>query len=406
LFDQEQADKFDFDHLDPTKLIPEELIPLLEVGRMELDRYVDNFFAETEQVAFCPSHVVPGIDFSDDPLLQGRLFSYLDTQLSRLGTANFHQLPVNAPRCPFANFQRDGRMQMQVPKGRVNYEPSSLSGGDDLPPLPSESPAGFTSFAAMSEAEPRVRQRPPSFSDHYSQARQFYISQTTYEQTHIAAALVFELSKVETPHVRVAMVAHLRNIDEQLAERVAHGLGIETLPKAARAAHPTRETSVSDPLSIQKNEIQTLKGRSIGVLIGEGSDQKQLAELQTKMLAEQAHIKTIAPRLGSFCWSDGTPGHADAQLAGTPSVFFDAVILLLSSEGTAELMRESAATDFVRDAYGHLKAIGYTHEAKPLLDLAHVQPDRGVIAIEQLDDFLHAAKTRQWEREAMVRLLP
>ena len=205
LFTQEEADQFPFDHLDATKLIPEELVPLRVIGRMVLDRWPNNFFAETEQVAYCPSHVVPGIDFSNDPLLQGRLFSYLDTQLSRLGSANFHQIPVNAPKCPFANHQRDGHMQMAQPTGRVAYEPNSLSTTS-----PREAPAiGFRSAASVETGE-KGRIRAESFADHYSQARQFYLSQTTHEQAHIASALVFELSKVGHLHIREAMVGHLR----------------------------------------------------------------------------------------------------------------------------------------------------------------------------------------------------
>ncbi|HEY9237285.1 MAG TPA: catalase, partial [Burkholderiaceae bacterium] len=225
LFTEAEAESFPFDHLDPTKLVPEELVPLQVIGRMVLDRWPDNFFAETEQVAFCPSHLVPGLDFSNDPLLQGRLFSYLDTQLSRLGSPNFHQLPINAPKCPFANQQRDGHMQMQVPKGRVAYEPSSLA-----PDSARENPRlGFRSFAAVEPGD-KGRVRPETFADHYSQARQFFRSQTPTEQSHMAAALVFELSKVETVYIREAIVGHLRRIDESLAQRVADGLALDALP--------------------------------------------------------------------------------------------------------------------------------------------------------------------------------
>src|SRR5450756_2533250 len=225
LFSQEEADAFPFDHLDPTKLIPEEWVPLQVIGRMVLNRWPDNFFAETEQVAFCPSHVVPGIDFSNDPLLQGRLFSYLDTQLSRLGSSNFHQIPINAPKCPFANQQHAGHMQMAQPAGRVAYEPNSLSGNS-----PRETAAKGFHSAAVTETGEKGRIRAEIFADHYSQARQFYLSQTAYEQAHIASALVFELSKVEHRHVCEAIVGHLRNIDEDLAKRVAVGLGFDKMP--------------------------------------------------------------------------------------------------------------------------------------------------------------------------------
>ena len=200
LFTQEEADRFPFDHLDATKLIPEELVPLKTIGRMVLDRWPNNFFAETEQVAFCPSNVVPGIDFSNDPLLQGRLFSYLDTQLSRLGSHNFHQIPINAPKCPFDNQQRDGHMQMSQPAGRVAYEPNSLSESS-----PRETPLKSFHSAAVTETGEKGRVRAPSFADHYSQARQFYRSQGVHEQAHIASAFVFELSKVDHLHVREAI---------------------------------------------------------------------------------------------------------------------------------------------------------------------------------------------------------
>ena len=246
LFDEEFADTFEFDILDSTKIIPEEQIPVQIVGRLVLDRTVDNFFAETEQVAFCTQNIVPGIDFSDDPLLQGRNFSYLDTQLKRLGSPNFTHLPVNAPRCPMAHFQQDGHMAMKNPKGRVNYEPNSWGalGG------PRENPErGFTSFPEE-VAGPKTRLRSESFADHYSQARQFLISQTPIERKHIGDALVFELSKCERPDIRSRVVSHLLNIDVALATRVADGLRLE-MPDPAKAARPTRqELPPSAPLSI------------------------------------------------------------------------------------------------------------------------------------------------------------
>src|ERR1700691_5827409 len=222
IFDEKTAGRFDFDVLDATKLIPEEFVPLQMVGKMVLDRNPDNFFAETEQVAFCPSHLVPGLDFSEDPLLQGRLFSYLDTQISRLGGPNFHQLPVNAPKCPFHNLQRDGIHQMGVPKGRVSYEPNSLDAA-----APRESlDRGFTTSARPLEGSP-VRARSESFSDHYSQARLFFRSITPPEQKHLANALTFELSKVETEAIRLRMLGHLELIDPILADTVIAAMGAE-----------------------------------------------------------------------------------------------------------------------------------------------------------------------------------
>ena len=242
LFDDEFADGFEFDVLDSTKIIPEEQIPVRRVGRLVLDQVVENFFAETEQVAFCTQNVVPGIDFTNDPLLQGRNFSYLDTQLKRLGSPNFTELPINAPKCPIHAFQQDGHMAFLQPQGRANYEPNSWPGEDGGP---REDPTtGFTTFEANGVGEKR-RLRPESFADHYSQARQFYVSQTPVEQDHIAAAFTFELSKVERRDIRRRMVGNLRNVDEDLAAKVADGLGFEAAgAQRAGAGAPDRPPRV------------------------------------------------------------------------------------------------------------------------------------------------------------------
>jgi len=379
---------------------------LVEVGRLELDRYVDNFFAETEQVAFCPANVVDGIDFSEDPLLQGRLFSYLDTQLLRLGGPNFQQLPVNAPRCPFANMQRDGHMQMSIPKGRVNYEPHSLDPGKGLPTPPRQAPHGFQSYGALNPAEPKARVRSESFADHYSQARQFFRSQTPLEKAHIASALVFELSKVEAEHVRDNMVAHLRQIDDTLARRVADGLGMDELPDPAEAAKPPVDLPTSPALSIHMNALSTLQGRSVGILIAEGSDKALVDRLKDLLAKEGAHVKTVASRLAGFCWADGSAARADGQLAGTPSVIFDAIALVLTKDEATTLSNEAAAVDFVRDAYGHLKALGVTEDVHPLLNAARVHDDPGVVDLSDPARLVEAAKVRQWGREPKVRTLP
>ncbi len=400
LFTQAQADKFPFDHLDATKLIPEELVPLQVIGRMVLDRWPNNFFAETEQVAFCPSHIVPGIDFSNDPLLQGRLFSYLDTQLSRLGSPNFHQLPVNAPKCPFANQQRDAHMQMAQPVGRIAYEPNSLSRNS-----PRETPAnGFHSFAA-DERGKKGRIRAASFADHYSQGRQFYRSQTKYEQAHIASALVFELSKVEHIHIREAMVGHLRHIDETLAKRVAAGLALDKLPSAPAAAAPVLDAEVSPALQIIGKMKDTLEGRAIGILIAEESDGTVIAAVKKAAKAAGASVKIVAPKVGGTKLADGSILAADGQLAGTPSILFDAVAIVLSESSAKKLSREAAAIDFVRDAFGHLKAIAVDGGGRSLLKSAAIPSDPGVIDASDLKSFIASAKERQWNREASVRTL-
>ncbi len=400
LFTQEEADAFPFDHLDATKLIPEELVPLKVIGRMVLDRWPNNFFAETEQVAYCPSHIVPGIDFSNDPLLQGRLFSYQDTQLSRLGSPNFHQIPVNAPKCPFGNQQRDGHMQMEQPEGRVSYEPNSLSKNS-----PRESPVNGFRSVAINETGDKGRVRPESFADHYSQARQFYLSQTVYEQAHIASALVFELSKVEHLHVREAMVGHLRNIEEDLAHRVADGLGLETVPTAPKPAAPVQKLKPSPALQIIGKMKDTLQGRAIGILIADGSDDDLIKKIKKAAIEAGATVKIIAPKVGGAKLAGGSMMSADGQLAGMPSVLFDAVAIVLSDEGAKALSLESAAVDFVRDAFGHLKAIAADEGAKSLLKVANIGKDGGVVSANDENAFITAAKTRQWNREKSVRVL-
>jgi catalase len=398
LFTEEQANGFPFDHLDSTKLIPEELIPLQIIGRMVLDRWPDNFFAETEQVAYCPANIVPGIDFSNDPLLQGRLFSYLDTQLSRLGSPNFHQLPINAPKCPFANNQRDGHMQTQVPKGRVAYEPSSLQ--EDSP---RETAAGFRSHATPDDGV-KGRVRAESFADHFTQARLFYRSQTSPEQAHIASAVVFELSKVQTPHVREAVVGQLRHIDADLAQRVADGLGLEQLPPAPPAAVEAQDMPPSPALQLIGKMKDTLEGRTVGILVHDDSDAATVKALQKAAENAGATCKIVAPKLGVKL-SDGKQLTADGQLAGTPSFVFDAVAVVLSAEAGKTLANESAAIDFVSNAWAHLKAIASDAGAQPLLEAGNVGKDAGIVDAGDAKGFIAAAKTRQWAREPKLRML-
>lgn len=400
LFDQGFADKFDFDILDPTKIIPEEVLPPRTVGRLVLDRMPDNFFAETEQVAFMTQNVPPGIDFSNDPLLQGRNFSYLDTQLKRLGSTNFTHLPINAPKCPFHHFQQDGHMAMRNPAGRANYQPNSWGEG------PRESPdKGFRSFPAE-EAGPKQRIRAESFADHYSQARQFYISQTPVERAHIAAALTFELSKVETPSIRRRMVAHLLNIDDGLAKAVAQGLGLGDLPQPAPAAvSPRQDLAPSPALSIVRNGPERFEGRKLGILVTDGVDAVVLKGLIKTLKGEGAVHEIIAPVVGGVTASDGSKVPAAQMLAGGPSVLYDAVALLPSEAGATALLADPAARDFVADAFAHGKFIGYVPAARPLFEKAGIAEDLddGVIEIaggEAATGFVKTlGRLRFWERE-------
>jgi catalase len=405
LFDDEFADKFEFDVLDATKIIPEERVPVRRVGRLVLDRTVENFFAETEQVAFCTQNIVPGIDFSNDPLLQGRNFSYLDTQLKRLGGPNFTHLPINAPKCPFHTFQQDGHMAFMNPKGRANYEPNSWGSTEGGP---RETPEhGFRSYAA-DETGQKLRVRGELFADHYSQARQFYVSQTPTEQTHIKDAFVFELSKVETPAIRARVVSHLMNIDGDLASAVADGLGLKNMPKAAEPARPViTDLPPSPALSIVRNGPENFKGRKLGVLVTDGADAKLLAALEEAAAAAGAMVELVAPKVGGVTTSDGIEHPAQQKVNGGPSVLYDAVAILASAEGVTMLAQETTAKDFVSDAFAHAKFIAYAETAKPLLDKVGVTPDEACVVLKNPQDaasFLEACgKLRLWQREAKVR---
>ncbi|HET8636259.1 MAG TPA: catalase, partial [Acidobacteriaceae bacterium] len=406
LFDEAFADRFEFDVLDATKIIPEELIPVRRVGRLVLDRTVDNFFAETEQVAFCTQNIVPGIDFTNDPLLQGRNFSYLDTQLKRLDGPNFMHLPVNAPRCPFNTLQQDGHMALYNPKSRVNYEPNSWGGAAGGP---RESPEhGFHSYPAE-DSGPKLRVRAELFADHYSQARQFYRSQTPVEQTHIKDAFVFELSKVETPKIRARMVANLLNVDQDLARQVADGLGLREMPKPADPARPVLNNLPPSPaLSIVRNGPSSFKGRKVGVLLTDGADAALFSALRLALEAEGAMLEVVAPQIGGVTASDGTAIPAKQKINGGPSVLYDAVALMPSAQGVALLAKEATARDFVWDAFAHAKFIAYAEPARRLFEKIGMTEhmDAGFMALGTPADATRFVETcrklRFWEREPNV----
>ena len=407
LFDDAFADSFDFDVLDATKLIPEELVPVRIVGRLVLDRVVDNFFAETEQVAFMTQNVPPGIDFSNDPLLQGRNFSYLDTQIKRLGSTNFTHLPINAPKCPMAHFQQDGHMAMRNPKGRANYEPNSWGAEQGGPR--EDLVRGFTSFAQEADG-PKQRVRSESFADHYSQARQFFNSQTPTEQKHIGDAIVFELSKVERPDIRSRTVSHLLNIDTMLAQAVADGLGLP-LPDPAQAARQTMmDLPPSDALSILKNGPDSFKGRKLGILLTDGADAAIFNALVKAVGKEGAVYEVVALKIGGVTLSDGTAVAAKHKIDGGPSVLFDAVAVVASEQGAALLAIDAAAKDFVTDAFAHCKYIGLTAEAQALFEKAGIADDldeacRPLAMAKDAGAFITACRAlRHWPRELAVDL--
>ena len=355
IFTEEQAAGFPFDVLDPTKIVPEELVPLTPVGKMVLDRNPDNFFAETEQVAFCTSHVVPGIDFSNDPLLQGRNFSYQDTQLTRLGGPNFHEIPINSPIVQIQNNQRDGFHRQAINRGRVNYEPNSLGGGAPF----QAGKAGFTSFPERIVSEDKVRGKPELFADHYSQARLFWQSQTPAEQNHIVNAFRFELTRVQTPAVRIRTLALLANVDDTLVARVAEGLGLEVpapLPLATDAPIPSYPPSPS--LSLLSRPGQTgIKGRRVAVLIASGVDDKAVKKQYASLLKDGAVPRMVGNMLGKVTARDGDPIDVEISVEAGPSVMYDAVIVPDGAPAVEALAKNAQVLEFLREQYRHGKPI-------------------------------------------------
>jgi catalase len=376
IFTEEQAEKFSFDILDATKLIPEELVPILPVGRMVLDRNPDNFFAETEQVAFCTAHVVPGIDFSNDPLLAGRIHSYMDTQISRLGGPNFHEIPINAPLAQAHNNQRDGMHRQAIHRGRVSYEPNSLAGGC---PFQAGAEQGFVTFPARQQADQeqaKVRGKPEKFADHYTQATLFYESQTLTEKSHIAAAFRFELSKLTVPAIRERMISSLRNVSEELASKVAEGLGINPMPSAMPRAleKPSKpEIKKAPSLSLMARPGDgSIKGLKIALLIADGIEGKSILQVRDALVAQGAVAKLIGPRIGNTNASDIGNLVADASLENEPGFLFDALVLPDGEKGVDILAQCPQTMDFVKDQYLHYKTILVLGAGKRLLDKAGI----------------------------------
>ncbi len=396
IFDEKMADSLEFDVLDATKIIPEEIVPVEMVGKLVLDRNPDNFFAETEQVAFCPSHIVPGIDFSEDPLLQGRLMSYLDTQLSRLGGPNFHQIPINQPKCPFANFQRDGIHQMSVQKGRISYEPNSFE-----PAGLRESPdRGFkTSSRPLEGATLRIRSE--SFADHYSQARLFYRSITPPEQKHMAQALSFELSKVEKEAIRLRMLGHLNLIDKGLAQEVKNNLGVTGAIEEITPARQPIDLDPSPALRLFGKTKPTLAGRKVGVLLGAGFDADMMKTVVAEIKKEKAVSAIVTTKVQGEVDAKGTLHPGELALRGSPSVVFDAVVVLSGSDGDKQLAADPSAAQFLMDAYRHCKAIG--ESGVPTLKAkVGIKDGPGLVTLDgkTVKNFIDAARTgRFWERE-------
>lgn len=397
---------FDFDLLDPTKLVPEELVPVRRIGRMVLDRNPDNFFAETEQVAFHPGHLVPGIDFSNDPLLQGRLFSYTDTQLSRLGGPNFHELPINRAVCPMHNFQRDGMHRQSIGVGPVAYEPNTLASGAEMRVDGQSGDEGFVSHAEAL-APPKLRARSPSFNDHFSQAKMFWISQTAPEQDHLVAAFQFELSKLMTPVIRRRMIDNLAHVDPSLAERVAAPLGVGP-PDAARATRqpgfrdpPAKVLVVASPaLSMSVTADAGIATRQVAILVVDGVDAEAVESMRQALAKAGAGCKIVAPALGAVKTAGGGTLDVDCTFFNTPSVVFDAVYLPPLGAGESALTSNTAAREFVGEAFLHCKTIGAATSASGLLAFSGIAPVKKAGSSEPMPGILLAGSAAQRPRFA------
>ena len=411
IFSEEEAEKFSFDVLDPTKIVPEELVPLVPVGRMVLNRNPDNFFAETEQVAFCVAHVVPGIDFSNDPLLAGRIHSYVDTQISRLGGPNFHEIPINSPVAQVHNNQRDGMHRQAIHRGRVSYEPNSLGGGCPF----QAGKMGFMSFAEKLEPEThKVRGNPEKFADHYTQARLFFQSQTEVEKQHIANAFRFELSRVQTPAIRERMVAGLRNVDEGLAQKVADGLGMRQLPAPLpkvlqKDVKPEVERSPALSLTARPGD-GSIRGRRVAVIVSDGVDANSVRKIVDTLLGEGTVPRLLGMKLGPVSAVDGEL-EVDSSVEATPSVLYDGAILVAAADGAKALSGDGRVVEFLKDQYRHCKTVLLLDDAEALLPKAGIptelpdgSQDPGLIvsktSTSALKDFIEAlSKHRHFERE-------
>lgn len=391
VFSEEDAERYSFDVLDATKLIPEEMVPVQPVGKMVLNRNPDNFFAETEQVAFCTAHIVPGLDFSNDPLLAGRIHSYVDTQISRLGGPNFHEIPINAPVAQVHNNQRDGMHRQAIARGRVAYEPNSLGGG-----CPFQAGAmGFQSFPQPVEQD-KVRGKPEKFAEHYAQATLFWNSQSAIEQQHIVKAYRFELTRVQIVAIRERVIAQLRNVDEDLAQAVADGLGMtalpDALPKALQRA-PKPEVQQSEPLSLfARPGAAGVKTRRVAILIADGVDGESAMEMHDLLMAQGAVPRFVGIKLGQVDSESGDPIEVEVSMEAMPAVLWDAMIVPNGQGSVAALADSGHAMEFLKDQYRHCKTILLVGNATDLLarggipaDLTSGAPDTGLLRFDGAD---------------------
>ncbi|WP_298912030.1 catalase [uncultured Nostoc sp.] len=411
IVEEEDEFKFDFDILDSTKLIPEELVPVKPIGKMVLNRNPDNYFAETEQVAFQPANIVPGIDFSDDPLLQGRIFSYADTQVHRLGSANYTNLPINRPVCPFDNNQRDGVMQYNIPTSKVNYYPNSL--GNGCPMTAPENLGGFVSYKERMEGN-KIRERSPSFQDHFSQATLFWNSLSDPEKEHLVKAAHFELGKVMNPAVKERMLELFNSVDHQLVTRIAEGLGLPA-PTEVKPNHGQKSPALSIQTMLEKMPDKSIKSRKIAILAADGVNAQELSTLQQALMQEGAQAKIVATHGGKIKGDDGQEIPVEMTFVTAASVMFDAVYVPGGAQSIKTLKQEGEAINFINEAFKHCKTIAATSEGVELLSMANIEgvklsqdgarSDMGVVTSSEsdlksvADDFISAiAQHRHWIR--------
>lgn len=411
---QEDEHKFPFDLLDPTKLIPEEMVPVEIIGKMTLNRNPDNFFAETEQVAFHPGHVVPGIDFTNDPLLQGRLFSYTDTQLSRLGGPNFHEIPINRSIPDVTNNQRDGIHRMQIPKGKVSYHPNTMAQGCPFQAMMSE--GGFTSFEERVDSS-KIRKRSQSFFDHFSQPTLFYNSMSVHEKRHIQNAFSFELGKVQRVPIRKRMVDMLLEVDEELAKKVGDHLGLvpERLPQPITGSipadgNPAEHHSIKVELPLSEapsvsmaNKLpDNIKARRVAILTADGVNDEAFTRMKKELCEMGAIVQIIAPRHGFVTTKSGEQFPVDDSLLTTASVIFDA-IYVPGGESVNTLLEHSGAIHFISEAYKHCKPLAADENGVELLKKSIPQlaiPEEGIVVDGDVQEFAGAIMLhRFWDRE-------
>ena len=406
----EEADemKFDFDLLDPTKIIPEELVPVTPIGKFVLNRNVDNYFSEIEQVAFCPAHIVPGIDFSNDPLLQARLFSYTDTQLSRLGGPNFHQLPINKPVCPFHNNQRDGMHQMSIPRGQASYQPNSIDQNWPTETAPAAHDGGFESYQERIDGK-KIRARSDSFSDHFSQARLYYQSLAPHEQKHVVDAYTFELSKVQRLHIREREVQQiLSHIDLDLAQQVGKNLGIEVT--ASKQAMRTSSVTKSAKLSFEAFVPSDIKARKIAVLVHDKVNQASIDAIQKWAKAEHAVAHILTPTPAPVINHQHGKVASNGMQKAEPSIAYDAVIVV-DGDNDAEVKQDGVTKHYILEAYKHLKPIVFLGTKKNLLEALQLVQDDGTLISDHFEQLQDQFKDlirhhRIWAREKAAEAIP